>query len=49
MADDRRVLFGFPRVESMLRQGASASEVAKAAQQHGQNDGLTVLRVVCVS
>lgn len=45
--DDRHVLFGFARVESMLRRGASAGEVAQAAQQHGQNDDLTVLRVVC--
>jgi len=44
--DDRQVLFGFARVESMLRQGASAGEMAHAAQQHGQNDDLTVLRVI---
>ncbi len=44
--NERRVLFGFARVESMLRQGASAGDVAEAAQQHGQNDDLTVLRVV---
>jgi len=44
--DERHVLFGFARVESMLRGGASAGDVAQAAQQHGQNDDLTVLRVV---
>ncbi len=44
--NERRVLFGFARVESMLREGASAGDVAEAAQQHGQNDDLTVLRVV---
>src|SRR5205823_2235480 len=35
-------LFGFPRVELLLREGASARAVAEAAQQHGQNDDLTV-------
>jgi phosphoserine phosphatase RsbU/P len=44
--DGRQVLFGFARVESMLRRGASADEIAEAAQQHGQNDDLTVLRFV---
>jgi serine phosphatase RsbU (regulator of sigma subunit) len=47
--NERRVLFGFERVESMLREGASAGDLALAAQQHGQNDDLTVLRVVCAA
>jgi serine phosphatase RsbU (regulator of sigma subunit) len=47
--NERRVLFGFARVESMLREGASAGDLALAAQQHGQNDDLTVLRVVCAA
>jgi serine phosphatase RsbU (regulator of sigma subunit) len=38
-------LFGFPRVESMLRQGAGALTVAEAAQRHGQNDDITVIRI----
>lgn len=44
--DERQVLFGFARIESMLREGASPGDVATAAQKHGQNDDLTVLRVV---
>jgi hypothetical protein len=44
--NERHVLFGFARVESMLREGASAGDLAQAAQHHGQNDDLTVLRVV---
>ncbi len=43
------VLFGFARVESMLRENASAGDLALAAQEHGQNDDLTVLRVVCAA
>jgi hypothetical protein len=39
------VLFGFSRVESLLREGASARTVAEAAQQHGQNDDLTVISI----
>jgi hypothetical protein len=43
-----RVLFGFERVESMLQQGATAKIVADAAQLHGQNDDLTILRLARV-
>jgi hypothetical protein len=43
--DDQRVLLGFARVESMLHAGATAGKVAEIAQQHGQNDDITVLRV----
>jgi serine phosphatase RsbU (regulator of sigma subunit) len=43
--NDQRVLLGFARVETMLRAGATARNVADAAQQHGQNDDITMLRV----
>jgi len=43
--NDQRVLLGFARVESMLSEGATARNVAELAQQHGQNDDITVLRV----
>ena len=38
-------LFGFPRTESLLREGASPRNVADAAQQHGQQDDLTVINI----
>ncbi|HKD61870.1 MAG TPA: PP2C family protein-serine/threonine phosphatase [Terracidiphilus sp.] len=38
-------LLGFPRVESLLHEGASAASVAAVAQQHGQNDDLTVISI----
>jgi hypothetical protein len=41
----QRVLLGFPRVESLLRQGANARTVAETAQHHGQNDDLTVISI----
>jgi serine phosphatase RsbU (regulator of sigma subunit) len=41
--NQERELFGFPRVESLLREGAPAAMVANAAQQFGQNDDLTVI------
>jgi hypothetical protein len=43
--NDQRQLLGFPRVEQMLRDGATAKSVAEIAKQHGQNDDITVLRV----
>ena len=43
-----RVLFGFERVETMLQEGATAKIVADAAQLHGQNDDLTILRLARV-
>jgi hypothetical protein len=43
--NDQGVLFGFSRVESLLREGASARAVAEAAQHHGQNDDLTVISI----
>ena len=39
-------LFGFSRVEALLRAGASARMVAEAAQQFGQNDDLTVISII---
>lgn len=38
-------LLGFPRVESLLRSGATAKTVAQVAQQHGQSDDMTVIRI----
>ena len=38
-------LFGFARVESMLRIGVTAAELAESAEEHGQNDDLTVISV----
>jgi hypothetical protein len=43
--NEQGVLLGFPRVESLLREGATARSVADAAQQHGQNDDLTVISI----
>jgi Stage II sporulation protein E (SpoIIE) len=40
-----RELFGFERVGAMLQEGATAKNVADAAQGHGQNDDVTVLRL----
>jgi hypothetical protein len=39
------VLLGFSRVESLVREGATARTVADAAQHHGQNDDLTVISI----
>jgi hypothetical protein len=43
--NEQGVLFGFSRVESLLREGVSARAVAETAQQHGQNDDLTVISI----
>jgi hypothetical protein len=43
--NEQGVLLGFPRVESMLRSSATAKSIAEMAQQHGQDDDITVLRV----
>ena len=43
--NEQRVLLGFPRIEFLLRQGATAKTLAETAQQHGQNDDLTVLSI----
>jgi Stage II sporulation protein E (SpoIIE) len=47
--NEKRQLLGFSRVESMLRDGSTAKTVAEAAQQHGQNDDITVLRVARIA
>jgi hypothetical protein len=39
------VLLGFPRVQSLLREGASAHMVADTAQKYGQNDDITVISI----
>ncbi len=38
-------LLGFPRVETLARNGAAAGAIADAAQQHGQNDDVTVISI----
>jgi serine phosphatase RsbU (regulator of sigma subunit) len=43
--NQERVLLGFPRIESLLREGATAKNLVETAQQHGQNDDLTVLSI----
>lgn len=43
--DSQHVLLGFPRVEAMLRAGATAKSVVETAQQYGQDDDITVMRV----
>lgn len=40
-----KVLLGFPRVALLLREGANADRLAGVAQQHGQNDDLTVISI----
>jgi Stage II sporulation protein E (SpoIIE) len=39
-------LLGFPKIETMLRNGATAKTLAETAQQHGQNDDITVISIV---
>jgi serine phosphatase RsbU (regulator of sigma subunit) len=43
--DENGRLFGFERVDEMLRQNVSASTLAAAAQAFGQEDDITVLTV----
>ena len=43
--NQQNMLLGFPRVERMLRDGATVKVVAEAAQQHGQEDDLTVIGI----
>jgi serine phosphatase RsbU (regulator of sigma subunit) len=38
-------LFGFGRIEEMLRNAKTTEEIARAAQQFGQTDDILVLRV----
>ncbi|HEY3705978.1 MAG TPA: SpoIIE family protein phosphatase [Terracidiphilus sp.] len=42
-------LLGFPRVETLLREGATASALAEAAQRHGQADDITVVCLRCLA
>jgi serine phosphatase RsbU (regulator of sigma subunit) len=42
-------LFGFDRIGEMLRTGAAADALAKAAQAFGQEDDITVLTVRSVA
>lgn len=39
------MLLGFPKVESLLHDGANARTVAETAQDFGQNDDLTVISI----
>lgn len=41
----QRELLGFRRVENLLQEGATAKGLAEAAQQHGQEDDLTVIDI----
>ena len=41
----RGELLGFPRVESLLREGASARSIAEIAERHGQEDDITVISI----
>ncbi len=45
--NDRGDLFGFQRVEQMVIQNSSASEIADAVQQFGQEDDILILRIQC--
>ena len=43
--NEQRELLGFLRVERLLLEGSSAKVVADTAQEHGQNDDLTVIGI----
>jgi serine phosphatase RsbU (regulator of sigma subunit) len=43
------MLLGFPKVESLLRDGANARTVAETAQHFGQDDDLTVISIARVA
>jgi Stage II sporulation protein E (SpoIIE) len=43
--DAQGTLFGFERAQSLIRQGASPQSLAEAAQNHGQDDDLTVISI----
>jgi serine phosphatase RsbU (regulator of sigma subunit) len=45
----QHALLGFSRVESLLREGASAKHVAEVAQEFGQADDLTVISIARAS
>jgi serine phosphatase RsbU (regulator of sigma subunit) len=44
--NEQRELLGFAQVESMIHAGATAKDIAGSAQRYGQNDDITVLRMV---
>ena len=43
--NEQGALLGFPLVERLLREGATAHALAETAQRHGQNDDITVISV----
>jgi serine phosphatase RsbU (regulator of sigma subunit) len=43
--DSHGRLFGFERVHEMMKEGATAEEIAAAARKFGQADDITVLQV----
>jgi hypothetical protein len=43
--DSRHQIFGFSRIESTLRSGASVQALAEEARQHGQTDDITLLSI----
>jgi len=43
--NEQHTLLGFPRVESLLREGASAKHLAEVAQRHGQADDRTIISI----
>ena len=43
--NEQGILLGFPKIESLLRGGASARTIAETAQHFGQNDDLTVISI----
>ena len=44
--DAEGVLFGFERIESLMRKGAAPQALADAAVHHGQNDDLSVISIL---
>jgi len=43
--NEQGAIFGFPRVETLLREDASARRVAETAQHYGQNDDITAISI----
>ena len=43
--NEQGALLGFSQVGTLLRDGAGARAIADTAQQHGQNDDLTVISI----
>jgi hypothetical protein len=42
-------LFGFERLHELLKQGATAADIAAAAEKFGQQDDISVIAVSCVA